>query len=149
MIHAMAEYIWYKDRMWHYTDLLLELNRGVHFAILTDGQIVKHQDHTKVLYHAAGFNLASVGVELIVPGVYDLGALYSKINRKTMAFDVYTREQYKSIALLQGYLASHNFIRNPKIDWGLHSAHSQGRKRDPGYAFDTRHLKEVLDRHFI
>jgi N-acetyl-anhydromuramyl-L-alanine amidase AmpD len=149
MIHAMAEYIFYKGKMWPYADLLKSLGRGAHFAILTDGQIIQHAPLSSMMWHARGFNRKSWGVELIVPGVYDLAGLYREIDRETMAFDVYTRQQYHGIKNLMVFIASHGYIENPKEDWGTHSAHSQGRKKDPGNAFDIGHLKEVLDGHFI
>lgn len=145
----MAEYIWYKGKMWHYTALLEYLGRGVHFAILPDGQIIRHAEHMMMMYHAKGFNMKSVGVELIVPGVYDLDGLYRKINRECMAYDVYTRDQYRAILLLLGYLASYGYLKNPRTDWGLHEHHSQDRKRDPGAAFDATTLKELALGYFI
>lgn len=149
MIHAMAQYIWYDGHLHHYDELLTRLARGVHFAILPDGQIIKHSSIGNLLWHAKGFNNKSWGVELIVPGVYDLGGLYRKINRKCMAYDVYTREQYNAILLLLGYMASFGRILSPKTDWGLHEHHSQDRKRDPGASFSSKTLKEKADGYFI
>lgn len=140
MIHAMAQYIWYEGKMYHYDELLTKLSRGVHFAILPDGQIIKHASMDHMMWHAKGFNDKSWGVELIVPGVYDLGALYKKINRKCMAYDVYTREQYDGLLLLLAYMSRGGYISNPTTDWELHQHCSQGRKKDPGIAFDAKTL---------
>ena len=146
----MAQYIWYKGKLWPYDLLLEELDRGVHFAILPDGQIVKHAEHTEVMWHARGANTRSVGVELIVPGVYDLAGLYRKIDgQPSMAYDVYTRMQYQALMLLQGYLASYSFLADPRIDWTLHSVQSYGRKRDPGSAFSVSTFKEKISGYFI
>ena len=88
MIHAMAQNIWYESRMWNYYDLLTSLGRGVHFAILPDGQVIQHAPITRRLWHARDAHWDSVGGELLVSGVYELCALYSKIDKYTSACNV-------------------------------------------------------------
>ena len=148
MIHAMAEYIYYDGRIYHYTELLEELNRGVHFSVLPDGQAVHHNDPHTLLWHAAGANMESSGAELIVPGVYDLNSLYTKIHSAWQ----YPRQQYEGLIDIMSFLHNSNYLigspNNSKFNWDLHSVQSQGRKRDPGTSFNQQYWIGMLERRF-
>ncbi len=144
MIHAMAQTIYYQGIMWPYTDLLDKLDRGVHFSILPCGQVIQHADPRTMLWHAKGANRESCGVELLVPGVFDLGALYAKIDRKTMAYDVYTLPQYTGLISIMDFLVESDYVRNPFYNWDIHSAQSHHRKKDPGAAFSVTAWTEDL-----
>ncbi len=144
MIHAMAMFIWYKDRMWDYAALLQELGRGVHFAILPCGQVIQHNDPRTTLWHARGANRGSCGVELLVEGVFDLDALYRKIDQNTAAFNVYSREQYDGLLSVMDLLVQEEYVRTPYYNWDTHHSQSGGRKRDPGNSFDFATWIEML-----
>ena len=144
MIHAMARDIWYEGIMQNYFDLLTSLGRGVHFVILPDGQVIQHAPITRRLWHARGANWDSVGVELLVEGVYDLGALYSKINKNTAAFDVYSRGQYDGLLSIMDYLVEKDYVKSPYFNWDTHQSQSSGRKKDPGNSFDFATWTEML-----
>lgn len=136
MIHAMARSIYYEGRMWDYFDLLNHLNRGVHFAVLPDGQVIQHAPIDNMLWHAKGANFGSIGVELLVEGVYDLGALHRKIDPNIATFNVYSREQYDGLLSVIDYLVVKDYVRTPYYNWDTHHSQSGGRKRDPGNSFD-------------
>lgn len=144
MIHAMAQTIYYQGIMRDYTDLLHMLDRGVHFSILPCGQVIQHADPRTMLWHAKGANRESCGVELLVPGVFDLGALRSKIARPTAAYDVYTKPQYVGLMSIMDYLVEINYARSPEYNWDLHSIQSKRRKFDPGAAFSIPAWTEAL-----
>ena len=145
MIHAMAMNIWYKGRMWHYADLLSELNRGVHFAILPCGQVIQHNDPRTILWHAKGANSESCGVEMLVPGVFDLDALYTKINSQE---HYYKHSYYKGLIDIQRLLVAKDYVRNPTFNWDIHSAQSRGRKQDPGSSFSINKWTDMLRNQF-
>ena len=144
MIHAMARTIYYQGIMWNYTDLLNKLERGIHFSVFPDGQVVQHADPRTVLWHAKGANRESCGVELLVEGVYDLGALRSLITRPTSAYDVYTRRQYVGLMNIMDYLVETEYVRSPEYNWDLHSIQSAQRKFDPGASFSVATWTEAL-----
>jgi len=151
MIHAMAEYIFYEGRIHHYVELLDELNRGVHFAVLPDGQAVQHADPHTLLWHAAGANMESVGVELLVPGVYDLGGLYTKIHSKWQ----YPKAQYIGLLNIMSFLDDTGYLigkhatpNGQKFSWDYHSTQSRGRKKDPGSSFNQHIWMNMLEGRF-
>ena len=144
MIHGMAQTIYYKGIMRDYTDLLHMLDRGVHFSILPCGQLIQLADPRTMLWHAKGANRESCAVELLVPGVFDLGALYAKIDRQVLAYDVYTFRQYTGLLSIMDYLVETDYVRSPFYNWDLHSVQSRGRKKDPGAAFSVRAWTEDL-----
>ena len=142
MIHAMAEYIWYNGRMWNYRELLVELDRGIHFAILPCGQVIQFNDPRSVLWQARGANHSTCAVELLVPGVFDLDALYSKINSTSF---LYPAMQYDGLFTVMNYLYENlEYVMDPVVDWQLHHEQSKGRKKDPGSSFDIGLWKGML-----
>ena len=141
MIHAMAMNIWYQNRMWHYADLLMELDRGIHFAVLPCGQVIQHNDPRTMLWQARGANRESCAVELLVPGVFDLDALYLKINEAGAG---YPWQQYEGLLNIQRLLVAADYVISPEYNWDLHHVQSHGRKKDPGSAFDVTKWTDML-----
>ena len=145
MIHAMAEYIWYEGRMWNYAELLHQLGRGIHFAILPCGQIIQHNDPRTTLWHAKGDNRDSCGVELLIPGVFDLTALYTEINSRE---HYYHSTYYTGLLEIQKKLNKIGYLHSPTFNWDLHSAQSRGRKHDPGSSFSIDKWTDMLREEF-
>lgn len=146
MIHAMAQNIWYEDRMWHYDELLRMLNFGTHFAVLPDGQAIRHNQPRTLLWHAAGANTTSCGVELLVPGVFNLPDLDKKIDGPSNF--KYPHEQMEGLMNIMRFLVANKYVKEPVYDWNLHSVQSKGRKFDPGYAFSTIEWTEMLQKRY-
>jgi len=147
MIHAMAEYIYFEGRIVHAWELLEMLGRGVHFSITPAGQVVQHQDPRTTLWQAAGANRDSCGVEMLIPGVYDITALYTKINSSE---HYYTQSYYSGLIDIVQYLDKEkSYLHSPEYNWDLHSAQSRGRKHDPGSSFSvdkwTTMLREYVE----
>ena len=145
MIHAMAMNIWYQNRMWHYADLLEHLGRGVHFAILPCGQVIQHNDPRTTLWQARGANQESCAVELLIPGVFDLTALYTKINSDE---HYYRQSYYNGLLSIQRLLTAADYTRSPQFNWDLHSVQSRGRKHDPGSSFSIDKWTDMLREQF-
>lgn len=145
MIHAMAMNIWYQNRMWNYAELLMELDRGVHFAVLPCGQVIQHNDPRSMLWQARGANRESCAVELLIPGVFDLDALYTKINNDGW---IYPRAQYVGLISIQRLLTAADYLHSPEYNWDLHHIQSKGRKRDPGSSFNIPMWTDMLREQF-
>jgi len=145
MIHAMAEYIYFEGRIVHAWELLDMLGRGSHFSITSAGQAVQHQDPRTTLWQAKGANRESCGVEMLIPGVYDLTALYTKINSTE---HYYKQSYYDGLLNIQRYLNSIDYLHSPAFNWDLHSAQSRGRKHDPGSSFSVDKWTDMLREEF-
>lgn len=143
MIHAMAEYIWHEGKLWHYAELLKYLGNGTHFAVHHTGQVVQHAEPRQMLWHAAGANQESCGVELLIPGVYTLTELYTKISGDGHD-GVYHAAYYRGLLNTMKFLHDDGYVRMPEFGWELHSAQSKGRKRDPGSSFSVDQWTDML-----
>lgn len=145
MIHAMAEYIYFEGRMIHAWELLEMLGRGSHFSIVPSGQVVQHADPRSTLWQARGANRESCGVEMLIPGVYDLTALYTKINSSE---HYYRQSYYDGLLTIQKHLKEQDYLRSPAFNWDTHSAQSRGRKFDPGSSFSIDKWTDMLREEF-
>ena len=145
MIHAMAMNIYYNGRMYSYRELLEELDRGIHFAILPCGQVIQHNDPRSVLWQARGANETTCGVELLIPGVFDYTAFVSKLH--TDEWVGYPIQQYQGLRTVMSHLVDLDYVQSPRTDWQLHEQQSGGRKPDPGPHFSQdRWMQMLLER---
>ena len=146
VIHAMAEYVWYKGEYLHAVEFLRnieydvkgEMKQGLsaHILVCPNKDIIRCRKDSQGAYHAAGYNEDSLGVEFLVPGKHDY-----------LSF----KEAIKTDYLAAGqYEVGMEFIRDEWVNkLGIlrlerHSDLSPERKTDPGDGFPwSRLLKDV------
>lgn len=135
IIHSMAEYVPGSPSNQHATELLKALKLSVHALIAPDGTIIRCRQDWEGAYHAKGHNENSLGVEFLVPGVYDYGQFLKRIKTPYL-----TKEQYASGV----YLVSHWAKQYAILDIQRHSDVDPSRKYDPGNGFPwTSFLSDI------
>jgi AmpD protein len=146
IIHAMAEYIKveksfkvgdkvFNKGTYHAHKWLQMLGLSAHFLQNPDGSFIKQRSTKEICWHAKGFNAGSIGIEILVAGVYTYEEFLKKI--KT---DWVTPDQYKELILMsQGII---DYFKIKKIK--RHSDLSPGRKYDPGSGFKWDWFKQQL-----
>ena len=131
VIHAMGEFIMNDngkdgDQQCYYApDWLDDLNCAAHFYITPSGVIIQTLDIDVRGAHARGYNVQSIGIEFLVPGVHNINTFYQAIKKPYL-----TDEAIGSGLLLVSYLMSKRVTI-----WKQHSELSPERKRDPGAGF--------------
>jgi len=111
--------------------------------------VVKHGEPRDVFWHAKGANFTSVGVELLVPGVFTWDQWLPVIQQMPEA-GVYTARQYDGLLTVMDYLVKDGYVTgNPaEHSWQRHSVQSKGRKPDPGEAFSSKKFNNMLKQHY-
>jgi N-acetyl-anhydromuramyl-L-alanine amidase AmpD len=148
IIHCIAEFI-EVDEPFEYKGKLIEVGKysahewlvmlglSVHFLIEPNGDVIKQRSTKKICWHAKGFNTGSVGIEVLVEGVWNYETFKNRIKS-------YWVSQYQYDTLIE---LSDNIIEYFDIDHKdvlRHSDISPGRKVDPGYGFQWVWYKEQL-----
>ena len=138
VIHCMAEFIDYKGvrySAWDFlnlVDLPDKVGLSAHVLIPPDGTRIRCRADTEMAWHAKDFNTNSLGVEMLVPGVFNLADLKRR-----------TQTPYLSDAqmnsLVQQILIWKNEHRLQRID--RHSDLDPVRRWfDPGEGFNFEEL---------
>lgn len=78
VVHCMAEEITYEGRQIKAWDLLDMLKLSAHILIAPSGERTRCRADNQIAYHAKGFNTDSLGVEILVPDVYNLEQLQNR-----------------------------------------------------------------------
>ncbi len=126
-----------KPGKYHAHEWLGLLGLSAHFLIEPNGDVIKQRKTTEVCWHARGFNTGSVGIELLVGGVWD----YAKF-KKRIKQDWVNIQQLDTLVEL-----SNNIIEYFNIDHKdvlRHSDISPERKKDPGQGMNWDWFKEQL-----
>lgn len=146
IVHAMAEYISYKNKLRHAVEFLEmieyeykgRLKRGLsaHILIAPNGDIIKCRENDQGALHAAGHNVNTLGAEWLVKGEHDYESFLKAI-------------QYPYLSEVQ-FMKGCEYIRK---DWIMgegvlyykrHSDVDPERKFDPGEGFPMeKFLKEM------
>ena len=82
---------------------------------------------------------------MLIPGVFDLTALYTKINSQE---HYYQHPYYAGLLNIQKHLVDLDYVRQPNHNWDLHSVQSRDRKHDPGSSFSIDKWTEMLRDEF-
>lgn len=129
VIHAMAEYVMADDgkSYEHAPDFLERMGLSAHVLAAPDGTLYRCRDDMEGAYHARGFNVDSLGIEVLLPGQHDYGTFLKGIARPFWCIG----PQY--VAVVQQ-------VREWMKLYGItevvrHSDLSPGRKLDPGMGF--------------
>ncbi len=135
VVHAMAEYIKTKDGNKRADIFLEEYGLSAHCLIFPNGHVMVCRYPDQVAWHAKGFNLKSLGVEFLLPGVHDYGSFQEGIREDWVT----------SAAWRSGVALVHQWVRMFGIDdIQRHSDLSPERKADPGTGFDwSKFINEV------
>jgi len=130
ILHTMGEYIEHNGRIYSAKDWLDVLRLSVHFTITPSGVICQHLPLEIMGAHAKDHNTNSVGVELLLAGVWTDGPFRDRIQSPYTYGDQYTA----AVALgrwLHGKGLS--FHRHSDIDQRIEGGRKV--KVDPGDGF--------------
>lgn len=135
VIHAMALQIDYQGDRMYAASFLDELGLSAHALVTPDGSVIRCRRDDQVAWHAKGFNQDSLGIEFLVPNVYNYGDWLQRIN---LAWG--TDAQMRAGAEL---------IRKWCVEWPIHQikGHNQidpERKQDPGKGFRWGRLTAAI-----
>lgn len=137
VVHAMCEWIAYKGNHYHAVDFLNEIGLSCHYMVGSQGSVIECADPKKrITWHAAGFNTHSIGIEVLVPGVYNYGTFIDKIKTRWVDPKQFSATCLLVQELMQDY-PIYQLVRHCDI--------SPQRKVDPGYGFPWEELTGWLD----
>ena len=127
IIHSMAEYIRGVNDL-SAVDLLNELKLSAHYLITPSGVSIFMVDPDNMAWHAKGFNTKSIGIEFLVPGVYNYDSFLERIKKPYVYGEQYTKGVKLCRELVKEYdIKKENFLRHSDVD--------PDRKSDPGEGF--------------
>jgi len=75
VVHCMAEFVDQPEGRLSAWELLNKLGLSAHILITPKGERIRCRADAQVAWHAKGHNENSLGVELLVPGVFSIEAL--------------------------------------------------------------------------
>ena len=87
VIHAMAEYL-----PMHATEFLDTVKLSAHVLVAPDGTLYRCREDSSGAHHAKGFNMDSLGLEVLVAGKHDYGSFVEATKTPYV-----TDEQYRAV----------------------------------------------------
>jgi len=137
VVHAMAEYIKYGEDVLHAYDFLKVVGLSAHSLITPSGVNIRCRKDGQIAYHAKGYNVDSLGIEFLVPGVHDYESFLDEMEN-----DYLTPVQYKAGLIQIGeWLETHDIQHVDR-----HGDLDPARKSDPGAGFLWRRLLKDIGR---
>lgn len=128
VIHAMGEYILYKGKWMHAVEFLEKaVGLSAHFLVTPSGVGIRLRNDDESAWHAKGFNTDSLGIEFLVPGVYEK---YREFTRRIKTQWLTDAAYEKGLQIVNYWLSIHEVY-----EVKTHSMLSPGRKVDPGEGF--------------
>jgi N-acetyl-anhydromuramyl-L-alanine amidase AmpD len=130
ILHAMGEFIYHKGRIYSAKEWLDFLGYSAHYTITPSGVICQHLPITKMGAHALGHNTNSIGIEVLVAGVWT-----NEPFRKRIETPYCYGDQYSAAVLLGRDLhqLGIRFHRHSDLDERIENG--QKVKVDPGAGF--------------
>lgn len=137
VVHAMAEFIVDGPKRYYAVEWLNHLQLSAHVLAAPDGTRFRCRLDGEGAYHAKGFNMDSLGVEVLVPGEHDYASFLEAIKRPYVSDAQYSAVLEQCREWLNLY---------PIERLARHSDLSPGRKVDPGAGFPWGDLLHDLGR---
>jgi len=137
VVHAMGEFIVDGQKHYHAVEWLDHLELSAHVLAAPDGTRFRCRKDAEGAYHAKGFNMDSLGIEVLVPGEHDYASFLEAIKHP------YVSDAQYSAVLEQcrKWLDAYQIERVAR-----HCDISPGRKVDPGAGFPWADLLHDLRR---
>lgn len=129
IVHAMGEYIVSNGQAYTARDWLLNLGLSTHSLITPSGVNIRCRQDDQVAYHAKGYNVGSLGIEVLVPGVYRADKYHEFLLAITTHY-VTDSAYWAAVEQCREWLKAHDISH---ID--RHSDLDPTRKQDPGSGF--------------
>lgn len=139
VVHAMAYQLDTKDgRLYAASFLDRVVKLSAHILVAPDATPIRCRRDDQVAWHAKGFNTNSLGIEVLVPGVYNYDTFLRAIDEPWVR-----QRQFNMVA---------GVIRHWRDKWGIdfepgeidrHSDVDPDRKHDPGEGFPWDKLREA------
>lgn len=137
IVHAMGEFVMADggDSYDYAPEFLERMKLSAHALVAPDGTVIRCRLDNEGAYHARGFNVDSLGIEMLVAGQHDYGSFVGAIAQPYL-----TDAQYAAaVAQCREWVQKHKITR---ID--RHSEVSPGRKLDPGSGFPFLEFKKAV-----
>lgn len=130
IVHAMAYQLDYEGEHIYAATFLDRIGLSAHILVAPDGTLIRCRDDEQGAWHARGHNTDSLGVEILVPGVYDYGSFLQRI-AEPWAGDV---QFSAAVDCVTQWCSTWNIPPEPgTLD--RHSDVDPDRKYDPGRGF--------------
>lgn len=142
IVHAMAYQIDYEGERLYAATFLERIGLSAHVLVAPDGQCIRCRSDREGAWHAKGFNTDSLGIEVLVPGVYDYDGFLGKIQTEWVG----DRQLHATADVVANWCHRWGIGTEPgELD--RHSDVSPQRKADPGSGFPwTDFLERVRSR---
>ncbi len=128
VVHAMGEYIKFQGKIYSAAEWLEFKGLSAHVLIHPNGDQTRIRKDTQCAHHAKGYNINSLGVEVLVPGDHNYASFVEALRSPWTS-----PEQIESLVWLSlGWRKEHSLLIP---DFQRHSDISPERKVDPGKGF--------------
>jgi len=128
IVHSMAYQLDLDGERLYAATFLEQIKLSAHALVTPDAQIIRCREDNQGAYHAKGFNTNSLGVEVLVPGVYDYASWKKRIDEPGWC----SPDQFEAtIKLVRRWVADYGITKIYR-----HSDVDPSRKYDPGKGFD-------------
>jgi N-acetyl-anhydromuramyl-L-alanine amidase AmpD len=138
VVHAMAEFVLADDGKTyiHAPDFLESEGLSAHVLAAPDGTLYRCREDLEGAYHARGFNVDSLGIEVMLAGRHDYSSFVAGIAQPLWCIG----PQYAAVVQqVREWMRLHGISRVVR-----HSDLSPGRKLDPGMGFPwTKFLADL------
>ncbi len=142
IVHAMCYQLDYEGERLYAASFLEKLGLSAHMLVAPDGSLIRCRGDAQGAWHAKGCNTDSLGVEVLVPGVYTYQPFVQRIAEPGWV----GREQFNAtLDLLRHWCGCWEIGTHPgQLD--RHCDVDPDRKSDPGGGFPWTELKNQLRR---
>lgn len=130
IVHAMAYQIDYNGERLYAASFLDRIGLSAHILSAPRGELIRCRDDDEMAWHAKGFNRDSLGIEILVPDVYEYSQFLQRIQEPWISRD---SEQFAaSVDVVADWMRTHGI---PLGSVKRHCDVDPDRKRDPGKGF--------------